>query len=146
MNFKSLLTATLLLPAFMAVAAAADLKLEAQLVWGTSEAKSPDPKHKSVDADVRHKLASLPLKWSNYFEVNRQKFTVAPEATKRADLSEKCAVEVKNLGDDKVEVVLFGKGKEIWKGMQHLPRGEILILGGNAPAESAWLVTLKRIE
>jgi hypothetical protein len=144
MNIKSLFTATLLLPAFMALsAAAADLKLEAQLVWGTSTTTS---KHQPVEDDVRRKLASLPLKWSNFYEVRRQKFDVAPDETKRADLSEKCAVEVKNLGGGKVEVVLFGKGKEIWKGTQHLPRGEILVLGGNAPAESAWLVTLKRIE
>ncbi len=144
MNFKHLLTAALLLPAFMALsAAAADLKLEAQLVWGTSATTS---KHPPVADDVRRKLASLPLKWPNYFEINRRKFDVAPDETKRADLSEKCAVEVKNLGGDKVEVVLFGKGKEVGKVTQHLPRGEILVLAGNAPSESVWLVTLKRME
>jgi hypothetical protein len=32
------------------------------------------------------------------------------------------------------------------KRTQALPKGEILVLGGNAPNASAWLVILKRID
>jgi hypothetical protein len=127
-------------------ATAADLKLEAQLIWGTKEPKSPNPKHKPVDADVRKKLDSLPLKWSHYFEVNRKQFEVSPTNTKWVDLSEKCAVEVKNLGANKVEVSLVGKGRTVWRGIQSFPPNEILVLGGNAPDDSGWLVALKRVD
>ena len=127
-------------------AQAATLKLQVQLLWGTSDEHSPDPSHKPVDADVKAKLKDLPLKWSNYFEVNRKDFTVAPAGTSKIPLSEKCALEVRDLGGAKLEVVLFGKGKETLRRTQSLPKGEMLVLGGNAPNATAWLVVLKRVE
>ncbi len=127
-------------------AEAAALKLQAQLIWSTNDDHSPNPKHKPVEADVRKKLKELPLKWSNFFEVNRKDVEVAPSSTSRISLSEKCQLEIKSLGASRLAVTLFGKGKETWKGTQALPKGEMLVLGGNAPNATAWLVVLKRIE
>jgi hypothetical protein len=45
-----------------------------------------------------------------------------------------------------VEVSLVGKGKDVAKRTQKLPKGETLVLGGNAPNATAWLVVLKRLE
>ena len=147
MKLKTFTFVALCLLAFSTFAArAADMKVEAQLIWATSETKSPNPKHKPVDADVRQKLASLPLKWTHFFEENRKALNVAAGATQKAVLSDKSAVEVKHLSGEKVQVTYFGEGKEVWKGVQLLPKGEILVLGGNAPGDSAWLVTLKRVE
>jgi hypothetical protein len=53
---------------------------------------------------------------------------------------------VKKLAGSEVEVSLMGKGKEVVKRKQSLPKGEMLVLGGNAPNSTAWLVLLKRIE
>ena len=125
---------------------AATVKLQVQLLWGTNDDRSPDPKHKPVEADVREKLKELPLKWSHYFEVNRSDFELPPSAAIRVPLSEKCEVEVRSMGGSKVEVVLYGKGKETLRRTQALPKGEMLLLGGNAPNATAWLVVLKRIE
>ena len=138
----------LLLAAGQAVALAADpeLKLEAQLIWGTNDKASPDPKHKPVSDEVRKKLRDLPLKWTNYFEVNRKMLTIPVSALKKESLSDKCAVEIKNLGRSKVEVSLFGKGEQVVKRTQDLPAGETLVLGGNAPNSTAWLVLVKRVE
>jgi hypothetical protein len=125
---------------------AAGLKLQVQLVWGTNDDRSPDPKHKPVEADVKAKLNELPLKFTNYFEVNRKDFEVTAPAISKVPLSEKCELEVKTLGGAKLEVSLFGKGKEVMKRSQPLAKGELLVLGGNAPNATAWLVVLKRIE
>jgi hypothetical protein len=125
---------------------AATLKLQVQLIWGTSDARSPDPKHKPLESDVQAKLRDLPLKWSNYFEVNRKDFEVPASGAGKVPLSEKCELEVKSLGGAKLEVVLFGKGKETLRRTQTLAKGEMLVLGGNAPNATAWLVVLKRIE
>jgi hypothetical protein len=125
---------------------AATLKLQVQLIWGTSDTHSPDPKHKVVEADVRTKLEDLPLKWTNYFEVNRKDFELASPGASKVPLSQKCQLEVKSLGGAKMEVVLFGKGKETLRRTQTLGKGEMLVLGGNAPNATAWLVVLKRIE
>ena len=147
MKLKSFIFAAICLFAFSTFATfAADMKLEAQLIWASNEAKSPNPKHKPVDADVRQKLASLPLKWTHFFEENRKALNVTAGATQKVELSDKSAVEVKQVQAEKVQVTLFGNGKEVWKGVQPLPKGEILVLGGNAPGDNAWLVTLKRVE
>ncbi len=124
----------------------ADLKLEAQLLWGTDDAKSPNPAHKPVSPDIKKKLAQLPLKWSNYFEVSRKTIEATPGATKRVSLSEACELEIKNLDGSKIEVTHFGKGRRVGTQTQVLPRGEILVLGGNAPNATAWLIVLKRLE
>lgn len=129
-----------------ATALAGDAKFEAQLIWGTNDAKSPDPKHKPVEADVQKKLADLPLKWKHYFEVNRKTLEVSRGESAKVVLSEKCTLEVKELGNKKVEVSLVGKGEPVLKRTQPLPKDEILVLGGNAPNSTAWLVTLKRVE
>jgi hypothetical protein len=125
----------------------ADLKLQAQLVWGTDESKPPEGKnYKPVEPDIARKLKELPLKWSVWFEVNRSNFSVAPSASKKVPVSEKCELEVKNLGNGLLEVALIGKGKEVVRRKQALPKGEILVLGGNAPNSTAWLVILKLTE
>ena len=129
-----------------ATALGSDLRFEVQLLWGTNEAASPDPKHKAVDPDIGRKLKALPLKWSNYFEVNRKTFEVAPSSTNSVSVSQHCGIEVKSLGRSKIEVSQIGKGKLVWKGTQSLPKGDVLVLGGNAPSSSSWLVVLKRIE
>jgi len=88
-------------------ARAADMKLEVQLLWGTNDKQSPDPKHRPVDDDVHKKLKELPLKWSNYFLVNNKQFDVSANGTAKVPLSEKCSIEVKNLGHSTVEVLTF---------------------------------------
>src|SRR5262249_11780670 len=146
MKLKPFILAAVCLLAFVSFPAlAADMKVEAQLIWASNDAKSPNPKHKPVDADIQKKLASLPLKWTHFFEENRKPLAVAEGATQKAELSDKSVVEVKHLQGGKVQVILFGNGKEVWKGTQPLPKNEILVLGGNAPGDSAWLVTLKRM-
>lgn len=129
-----------------AVAADAELKVETQLIWGTNDKESPDPKHKKVSDEVKKKLQELPLKWTNYFEVNRKMLSIPMSSLKKEALSEKCAVEIKNLGKSKVEVALYGKGEQVVKRTQELPAGETLVLGGNAPNATAWLVFVKRVE
>ena len=128
-------------------ALAGDLKLQTQLVWGTDDSKPPEGKdYKPVEPDIQKKLRELPLKWKNYFEVRRTDFTVSPAVTKKVPLSEKCELNVLNQSNSTLEVSLIGKGKEVVKRTQALPKGEILVLGGNAPNATAWLVILKRLE
>jgi hypothetical protein len=132
---------------YQPAAYAAELKLQTQLVWGTDDSKPPEGKnYKPVEADIQKKLTELPLKWKNYFEVKRTDFAVAPALTKKVPLSEKCELTVLNQTNSTVEVSLIGKGKEVVKRTQALPRGEILVLGGNAPNATAWLVILKRTD
>lgn len=126
---------------------AAEFKLQTQLVWGTDDTKPPEGKdYKPVEAEIQHKLHELPLKWKNYFEVRRTNFSVTATVPKKVPLSEKCELNILSQNNQTVEVALIGKGKEVVKRTQALPKGEILVLGGNAPNASAWLVIVKRID
>jgi len=128
-------------------AVAAEMKLEAVLLWGTDDSKPPEGKnYKPIDAALKEKLKNLPLKWKNYFEVTRTNFAVKSGEGKQVAISEKCQVDFKNLDNMNVEVSLIGKGKEVMKRKQVLPKGEVLALGGNAPNSTSWLVALRRLE
>ena len=125
---------------------AAELKFETQLIWASNDEKSPNPKHKEVEPEIRKKLSELPLKWKSYFEVNRKQFSVSKGIAGKVSMSEKCGIEVKDSDGKNVEVSLISKGEMVWTRKQPLPKGEILILSGNAPDKTAWLITLKRME
>jgi hypothetical protein len=123
----------------------AELKFQAILVWATNDSKSPDPKHKPVEPEIRKKLKGLPLKWANYFEVDRKMMAFPPKGSQKVELG-RCELEVKDLGSPNLEIAQYGKGKPVVRQIQTLPKGEILVLGGNAPNDTAWLVILKRLE
>jgi len=123
-----------------------DKKIEVQLLWGTDSATSPNKNHKQVGLDVQKRLKTLPLRWSHYFLVTNVTLSVPRGKSAKAPISEKCAVEVRDLGQHNVEVSYFGKDKKVEKRTQALPRGEMLFYGGNAPGTNAWLVVLKRLE
>lgn len=128
-------------------AQAAEVKLQAFLLWGTDDSKPPEGKaYQPVNPDIRRKLKELPLKWTNWFEVKRVECEVAEGVSKEVTVSDKCQLNVSKLAGSELEVTLIGKGKEVVKRKQSLPKGEMLVLGGNAPNATAWLVVLKRIE
>ena len=139
--------ALVLLACAEAGAQAADMKLQAFLLWGTDNATPPEGKnYKPVEPDILQKLKDLPIKWTNWFEVNRKDFVAPQGAMKEVSISAKCQLHVRKMVGPELEVTLIGKGKEVVKRKQALPKGEMLVLGGNAPNSTAWLVVLKRIE
>ena len=139
-------TAVFLLCATALAAGAGELTFEAQLIWGTTNSVSPNPNHKPAQKDVERKLKEQPFKWKHYFEVNRVALTVPDGELKGVPVSKSCSIQVKNLGRQKVEVTLIGKGKEAGKITQALPKGELLVVGGNAENATAWFVVLKQAE
>lgn len=132
--------------ATIADASSKEMKFEALLVWGTNDDSSPDPKHKEVEPEVEKKLKKLPFKWKNYFEVNRKEFSVEKDGSIKIKLSKDCEIKVRNLGDGTVEVTLYGKGKSVGTIKQALPKGELLVTGGNAENLTAWFVVLRQVD
>ncbi|HEX5218345.1 MAG TPA: hypothetical protein VFZ59_02160 [Verrucomicrobiae bacterium] len=123
-------------------------RFEAQLIWVTNGAvTNKEPKLKPVDPEVQKKLDELPLKWKSYYMVKRQSFSVPKGGTNAVVMSDKCTVELKRLDEPKVEVTLHGKnGNVCSKRTQPFPKAEILIFSGKSAGDTAWLVTLKRID
>ena len=127
-----------------ALAGSHEMKLEAKLIWGTNE-QSTNTAHKAVSPELAQKLKGS-LKWKYYYEVKSECFTLQKSAEKSVAMSKPCEIRIKNLGDSQVELRVIGKGKETSKTTQPLPKGELLITGGNAENATAWLVILKRNE
>lgn len=128
-------------------ATAAERSMEARLVWGTDHDKPNDPGLKPlVDGDLAKKLKKLPLKFKNYFEVNRQTFTINDKDYKRVEMSKKCYIEVKDKGESQVTVKLYGEGKFAGRVDGPLPKGETVALAGDTKDGSAWLVIVRPVE
>jgi hypothetical protein len=120
----------------------AERKLEAQLLWATDDAKSPDPNHKPVDADLNRKLKSIPLKYKHYFEVKRQTFGITDKTYTKVEMSKQCYIEVKDKGETRVTVKLYGEGKFVKRLDSALPKGETVTIAGDDKNGTAWLVVV----
>ncbi len=138
--------AALLLCSNLALARAAELKLEAILVWGTNDEKSPDPGHKPVDPALAKKLGNLPFKWKNYFVINRRVFTANDRDYSTNEMSKKCTIAVKDGGNSMVKVKMTGDGREWHRQVKPLPKGETVIIGGDDKDQSAWMVVLRHAD
>jgi hypothetical protein len=139
------LSLALVLPASV-LAGPADLQFQAQVLWaGDDGVKPPEGKNfKPVEAAIAKKLKDLPLKWNTYYEASRTNFSVALSSVRIVSVSSKCQLEVSAKKDSALEVTLRREGKDVFKRNQPLPEGEILVLGGNASKDTAWLVVLRR--
>ncbi len=124
---------------------AAERKLEARLIWGTNEEKSPDASHKKLDGDLAKKLGEMPLKWKNFFEVNRQVFSINTTNYSKVVLSKKCYIEVKDKGANNVTVKVYGDGKQVKRVDKPLPKGDVLTVGGDAKDNNAWFLTVRPV-
>lgn len=129
----------------LVTAQAAELKLEIVLIWGSNEAKSPDPKHKPLTGEMAKRLAKV-FKWKHYFEVNKIHETIPNRGSKKIRVSPKCDIEIKELEGDSVEVKLYGEGKLINKSVKKLSKGEYFVLAGDDKDETAWFITITLLE
>ena len=138
--------ALVLVLAWAATAGNAERQLEARLVWGTNHEKPDNPKLKPLDGTLAKKLKNLPLKFNNYFEVNRQAFTINDQGYTKVEMSKKCYIEVKDKGESRVTVKLYGEGKLVSRVDKPLPKGETVAIAGDTKDGSAWLVVVEPSE
>jgi hypothetical protein len=136
--------ASLFFSAFLLAAAAAkaaDITLEAQLVWGTNDEKG-GPNCKPVDADLAACLHRT-FRWTNYFEITKQGAIIPEKQTRDLKMSDRCTLRVKNLGGSRVEINCIGQGKEVHKRADTLLPHTWLVLGGNDTNNTAWFIGLR---
>jgi hypothetical protein len=123
------------------IAQSGEIKLVAQLIWGTDGERPANVKIKELDRETRDKLKGV-FRWKNYFEVNREEFPVSPETTRRIRMSKKCEIAVENQGRSAIEVKLYGEGKLVLTKRQVLKHGELLVLAGDDKDDTAWFVII----
>jgi len=138
--------AMLSLPADSAPAAdTGEMTIEAQLIWGTNDSK-PDPKLKVAGPTLSDKLRHSPFKWDHYFEMHRELIKLRLNEERTVTMSRNCVISVTNLGNDQVKFKLFGKGTLANTVSQALPKGQLLITGGDAENSTAWFVVLRQVD
>lgn len=141
-----LFAAALLLPlGTVAADSSGCMKIEAQLIWGTNDSK-PDAKLRPVGTILSSKLKNSPFKWDRYYEVHREDFKVCPNEEKTVTMSRHCYIVVKNVGSDQIKFQLYGKGKLANTVTQALPKGQLLITGGDAENSTAWFVVIRQTD
>ncbi len=123
-----------------------DLKLEAQLIWGSNDSPARDATNNLVGPKIEKKLKRLPFKWEHYYVVNAQVFTAPQGKTAKVKMSDDCEIVVKNVGDERVELSLIGKGKSVGKITQSLSKGQTLVTGGNAENLTGWFIVLRQVD
>jgi hypothetical protein len=123
------------------------LKAEALLIWGTDDAQSPNPKFTPVDDALAKKLGKSPYRWKHYYEVSRKNLNIASGTTQKdVILSKHCTLEVSNLGGERLEIKLFGKGKLVSTQKELMVGKCMLIIGGASENDTAWFVVLRRTD
>jgi hypothetical protein len=125
---------------------AAERNLEARLVWATDDSKSPNPAHKLLEGELARKLKNMPLKYKNYFEVNRKPFVINDKDYVKVEMSKRCYIEVKDKGETRVTVKLYGEGKPTKRVDSPLPKGETVAIAGDDKNGTAWLVLVYPVD
>jgi len=90
---------------------AANLQVEAKLVWGSND-QSKD--HKAVDPALAEKLQAC-FKWKYYYLMNTVVTNVPSRATRALKMSDPCTIEITELEGPRIEVKVIGKGKPVSK-------------------------------
>ena len=139
----------LLLTAFvvgMGGARADDLRLQAQLIWGTDGEKPAGVNCKDVEPALRKRLSRI-FKWKHYYEMRRRQVTVPTKRTPRLEMSKQCLLKFTIAEKDVVEVKLIGEGrltKTVRQPVKALRNGDLLVLAGETKdnINDAWFVVI----
>ena len=126
-------------------AQASELKLEAKLIWGTNDEKSPKKEHIRLDEVTAAKLRKV-FKWKNYFVVNKKTGVVPNRSSNQFKLSDDCTVEITELEGPRVEVKLIGKGVPVHKAVKELKKGDWFVYSGDDKNESAWFIIITDLD
>jgi len=121
-------------------------KMKAQLIWCTDQEKpAGDKSIKDVDKKLLEKLEKLNIfKWKNFFEMDKQSFSLPELGSNITSLSHNCVIEVAHLGDCHFQVKLYGEGKLVQTIRHPLPKGEYLIIAGDIKKKNneIWIVAI----
>lgn len=128
------------------VAGTAESEFEALLIWGTNGKAPTNATLNPVDPKVKRKLDKMPFKWKQYYEVHRVPFKVQQGKSRKVSMSKVCDIVVLAKDSETIDLELIGEGKSVGHVSQKLPKGELLVVGGDAENYTSWFVVLRRVE
>jgi hypothetical protein len=136
------------LPGWTSSLLAAGGKYQVQLVWGTDEPKAASADMKVLAPETRDRLRQL--RWKNYFVVKSEAAAVSSKEATKVTLSDRCAVELKELPNGDLEVRMHSikagtDAKQVASRtmpIKDLQQGNLIIYAGDSKDrwDDAWLV------
>jgi hypothetical protein len=136
------------LPVWGATLRAAEAHYQVQLVWGTDDPNAKSGDMKVLAPEIRERLRQL--RWKSYFVVKSEVASIPAKESKRVTLSDRCAVELKELPNGHLEVKMFSlkpgsDSKEVASktmSLKELVEGKLIIYAGDSKDrwDDAWLV------
>ncbi len=130
---------------------AAEQRLRVQLVWGTNESEAPAKDLKPLEDSIREKFLRQ-LRWKHYFVVKSALAQANAKEFGKVTLSEKCAVELREVADRQLEVRILslkdGKDAKLVAtrkvSLDDLRKGHLFVYGGDSKDrwDDAWLVVI----
>src|SRR5215467_11328844 len=120
------------------------IRVEAILVWATHVAKTNDASLKELEPELAKRLSKR-LKWDLYYEVKRKEATVSGKDATHVQISDKCSLDIKHLGEHRFEVHLTGKGKAVSRTVESLAHGHIMVVGGDDKNDTGWLIVIREL-
>jgi hypothetical protein len=139
-RFPALFLLALVLCLAARTALAADLRLEAKLIWGANERPATVRYHladPAFAAALRHNF-----KWTNYYEVTNLAAVIPLNQSRVVRVSDQCILNIKNLGSSLVAVDCLGPAKPVIKGTNALP---CVYVGTNLD-DTAWFISLRSLD
>ena len=131
----------LLCLAFNLPALAADLKLEAKLIWGANDPPAT-VNHNLVSPALTATLRRNHFKWTNYYEITNLTALIPLHQSRDLRMSDRCTLKIKNLGSSLVAVDCIGQGKQVSRGTNSLP----CIYSGTNTDDTAWFIRLRSLD
>ncbi|SRR6266478_4844450 len=128
----------------LSAAETSGIRVEAILVWATHVAKTNDASLKELEPQLAKKLHKA-YKWDLYYEVRRKEASVSGKDATHVQISEKCSLDIKHVGDERFEVHLTGKGKAVSRSVESLAHGYIMVLSGDDKNDTAWLIVIREL-
>jgi hypothetical protein len=121
------------------VALAADLQLQATLIWGANDPPAA-VNHPVADPALCSSLRTCTAsKWTNYYEITNLTAVIPLRQNRDVQMSDRCTLKISNLGSSQVAIDCIAHGQQISRGTNTLP----LILGSNDTNQTAWFVSLR---
>jgi hypothetical protein len=118
-----------------------ELCFQVELIWGANE-KQNDPKLTDVNPQLKERLQSI-FKWNYYYKVNSDRVCVPVGDSKKHKLSDKCDIELKDLGKPMLEVKLYGEGKLMSTVKKAVAPNDLVLAGDDPKNKTAWFVVIK---
>jgi hypothetical protein len=117
------------------------VSLEARLILASNNPKPP-PSARRLDLASVSRFFHV-YKWTNFFLINKERFSVGLGTTRRVSMTSGCVAVVKNLGGGRLACQLYRGGKLSGSQTATLAPDGRIIFGGDAGERNAWFVSLR---